>query len=201
MTISVDHRPVKRITADKRRAATGNHTAFSTRIHVGSGRHRVCAYAHNVGPGTGQRIGCFTVRPRWKIRNTAIAHLAAHYVGARYVSGGASPSGFDCSGFTSYVYRTAIRFHLAHSAQAQSNAAHRLSRSEVRKGDLVFFHSGSSVYHVAIYAGHGTIWAAATTRDGVLHQDIWRKRALPAHDAPALRRPPVVDEGPHFSNG
>ena len=174
VTISVDGRRVKTVRADRRRAANGHHTAFRTKVHVGGGRHRVCASAGNRGDGKDQKIGCFTVRPVWKIENKAISTLAAQYVGYRYVSGGSSPqTGFDCSGFTSYVYRTAARLNLAHSAETQSEDAHSLSSSAVHKGDLVFFHSGSHVYHVAIYAGHGTIWAAATTRDGVLHQRIW----------------------------
>jgi cell wall-associated NlpC family hydrolase len=71
--------------------------------------------------------------------------------GAPYVWSGASPAGFDCSGFTSYVYgRLGIR--LAHSSYAQWSAGPHVRRSDLRPGDLVFF---AGLGHVGIYIGGG----------------------------------------------
>ena len=87
-----------------------------------------------------------------------IVRIAKRYVGARYTEGGASPrTGFDCSGYTLYVYRQADVASLPHNAQSQRYVRymHRITRSQARPGDLVFYLSGSSAYHVAIYAGHG----------------------------------------------
>jgi cell wall-associated NlpC family hydrolase len=107
-----------------------------------------------------------------------ITRIAKKYVGARYTDGGASPrTGFDCSGYTLYAYRQADVASLPHNAQSQRYVRymHRITRSQARPGDLVFYLSGSSAYHVAIYAGHGWQYAAATPRDGVRYQAIWSR--------------------------
>lgn len=102
-----------------------------------------------------------------------IVAVAKRYVGARYVEGGASPRGFDCSGYTQYAYAQAHVASLPHNAEAQRRRARVISRAQARPGDLVFYLSGGSAYHVAIYAGNGRQYAAATPRDGVRYQPIW----------------------------
>ncbi|RZS87480.1 cell wall-associated NlpC family hydrolase [Motilibacter rhizosphaerae] len=75
--------------------------------------------------------------------------------GGRYRYGGTSPrSGFDCSGYVSYVYRQ-LGIALPHSSAAMRSRVQRISRSQVRPGDLVFVSRGGRVSHVAIYAGGG----------------------------------------------
>jgi cell wall-associated NlpC family hydrolase len=49
----------------------------------------------------------------------------------------------------------------------------RISAAHARPGDLVFYLSGGSAYHVAIYAGHGMQYAAATPHDGLRYQPVW----------------------------
>jgi cell wall-associated NlpC family hydrolase len=102
-----------------------------------------------------------------------IVYVAKQYVGNRYVEGGASPSGFDCSGYTMFVYEQAAVRRLTHNAEAQRQATRRLTRAHARPGDLVFYMSGGGAYHVAVYAGHGWQYAAATVRDGVRYQPVW----------------------------
>jgi cell wall-associated NlpC family hydrolase len=105
-----------------------------------------------------------------------IVSVAQRYVGrARYVEGGASPRGFDCSGYTAYAYAQAHVKTLPHNAEGQRRVKgmRRISRAAARPGDLVFYLSGGSAYHVAIYAGHGMQYAAATARDGVRYQAVW----------------------------
>src|SRR5579871_3686061 len=58
--------------------------------------------------------------------------------GAPYVWSGATPAGFDCSGFTSYVYGR-LGIHLAHSSYAQWSAGPHVRRNDLQPGDLVFF--------------------------------------------------------------
>lgn len=75
---------------------------------------------------------------------------------APYVFGGSSPSGFDCSGLTSYVYRQ-VGISLPHSSAAQANYGVAVSKANLKPGDLVFFrgYSGSGIVHVGIYIGNG----------------------------------------------
>jgi peptidoglycan DL-endopeptidase CwlO len=71
--------------------------------------------------------------------------------GAPYVYGGSTPTGFDCSGFTSYVYGK-LGVPLAHSSYDQWTSGPRVPRAELRPGDLVFF---AGLGHVGIYIGGG----------------------------------------------
>jgi cell wall-associated NlpC family hydrolase len=102
-----------------------------------------------------------------------IIDVAKRYVGYPYVEGGASPAGFDCSGYTMYVYDQARVKSLPHNAEEQLLATRRIGLSSARPGDLVFYMSGGTAYHVAIYAGHGWQYAAATPADGVRYQKVW----------------------------
>ena len=81
-----------------------------------------------------------------------IVGIAERYIGAPYVYGGSSPAGFDCSGFTSYVYAQ-VGKSIPRTATAQMQMATRVSTPQ--PGDLIFFGNGSSAYHVAIYVGNG----------------------------------------------
>lgn len=106
-----------------------------------------------------------------------IVTIAKRYVHhARYRDGGASPRrGFDCSGYTEYVYKKAHVAKLPHNADAQRRMhdMHRISKKHRKVGDLIFYMSGRHAYHVAIYAGHGEQYAATTRRGGIRHQHIW----------------------------
>jgi cell wall-associated NlpC family hydrolase len=104
-----------------------------------------------------------------------VVHVARRYVGGRYTYGGASPrTGFDCSGYTMFSYRYGRAASLPHNAEAQRHAAgmHRISRADARPGDLVFYMSGNSSYHVAIYAGRGYQYSATDPQQGVRYQPI-----------------------------
>jgi peptidoglycan DL-endopeptidase CwlO len=105
-------------------------------------------------------------------RGSTVIAIAMRYLGVPYVYGGSSPRGFDCSGFTQYVFAQ-VGVSLARSADAQYRTIPRIARSQAQPGDLVFYLSGGSAYHVAIYAGHGMQYAAATPRDGVRYQAVW----------------------------
>jgi cell wall-associated NlpC family hydrolase len=99
----------------------------------------------------------------------AIVDYALEYLGSRYVYGGASPSGFDCSGFTSYVFKNfGISLTRNASGQYRDNGVH-IEKSELDTGDLVFFSSnGSSVTHVGIYVGDQEFIHASTSSTGVV---------------------------------
>ncbi|MGH3342850.1 MAG: C40 family peptidase [Carbonactinosporaceae bacterium] len=99
--------------------------------------------------------------------------LAERLEGIPYVWGGETPAtGFDCSGFTQYVYGQ-LGEQIPRTSGEQYAAATPVSRSEARPGDLVFFHSVSGVYHVAIYAGGGEIWQSPNPGESVELVEIW----------------------------
>ena len=79
------------------------------------------------------------------------ASIALGYLGVPYVYGGASPSGFDCSGLVMYVYAQ-LGISLPHYTVAQWNATVPISSSQMQPGDLVFF---DGLGHVGIYIGNG----------------------------------------------
>jgi len=90
-------------------------------------------------------------------------NVAAAQVGVPYKWGGTSPrTGFDCSGLTMYSY-SRIGKHLPRTALQQYRATIRIRRGVLRPGDLVFFRSGGTVYHVGIYAGNWYIYEAPHT--------------------------------------
>ena len=95
-----------------------------------------------------------------------IADYALQFLGYRYVYGGSSPSGFDCSGFTSYVYKQ-FGYKLNRSASDQLDNGVAVSRSELQPGDLVIFKKGSSS-HVGLYIGNNQFIHASTSKVGVI---------------------------------
>lgn len=104
------------------------------------------------------------VKPVSNTGNQLIS-FGAKYQGVPYVWGGTTPSGFDCSGFTSYVYKHVTGKTIPRTSAAQYSGAKKISKSQLKKGDLVFFSaSGGRVTHVAMYAGNGKLLHAAGTK-------------------------------------
>jgi cell wall-associated NlpC family hydrolase len=91
------------------------------------------------------------------------AAIAARYLGVPYRWGGATPSGFDCSGLVAYVYAQ-IGISLPHYSEAQFHIGAPVSRDALQPGDLVFFNGAS---HVGIYIGGGQFIHAPHTGDVV----------------------------------
>lgn len=102
--------------------------------------------------------------------------VAAKYEGVPYRWGGTTPRGFDCSGYTQFVYDK-LGVEIPRTSQTQYNAARKVGK-RVRAGDLVFFfRTGTrTVYHVAIYAGDNRIWHAPKPGQKVRLAKIWTTR-------------------------
>ena len=107
--------------------------------------------------------------------SSAISETALQHLGTRYVWGGSSAGGFDCSGFTMYVYKQ-FGYSLPHTAtgQWQSGIGTKVSSiSELQPGDLVFFNdpsrnAGKACSHAGIYIGNGQHIHASSAKNGVV---------------------------------
>jgi cell wall-associated NlpC family hydrolase len=95
--------------------------------------------------------------------HSSVVSIAERYLGVPYRWGGASPSGFDCSGLVMYVYGQ-VGVSLPHSSYAQYGMGSPVSRSDLQPGDLVFF---DGLGHVGIYVGGNSFIHAPHTGDVV----------------------------------
>ncbi len=96
-------------------------------------------------------------------RYGGVVGVAMQFLGVPYVWGGASPSGFDCSGFSMYVY-AAMGVSLPHHAASQYNMGTAVSKEQLQAGDLVFF---NGLGHMGIYIGGGQFIHAPHSGDVV----------------------------------
>ncbi|MCI9286695.1 MAG: SH3 domain-containing protein [Clostridia bacterium] len=98
------------------------------------------------------------------------ANYVKQFVGCKYVYGGSTPKGFDCSGLTMYVYKK-YGINLSHSATAQSKVGTKVERANLQPGDLVFFRNyrtNKGIGHVGIYIGNNKFVHASTEKTGVI---------------------------------
>ena len=96
-----------------------------------------------------------TPTPSGSVNGAAIVAEAYKYIGTPYVWGGKDPSGFDCSGFTRYVYLQVTGRDIGGWTVPQESAGTKISVSQAKAGDLLFWGSPGGTYHVAIALGGG----------------------------------------------
>lgn len=113
------------------------------------------AAASNSNKGSGSNSTAGSSSGTTSATGQAVLNYAYKFIGTPYVWGGTTPSGFDCSGFTSYVFRH-FGVNLPRTSRAQAGAGVKVSYSNLQAGDLVFFGSGS-ISHVGIYIGGGNM--------------------------------------------
>lgn len=102
-----------------------------------------------------------------------ILSKAQSYLGSPYVYGGASPSGFDCSGFVYYVYGT-FGISVGRTPAAQASAGTQVDKASLQVGDIVLFAGtgGSGITHAGIYAGNGQFIHSPNSRSTVSYSDL-----------------------------
>ena len=144
VTVVADPKPVTK--AATRRAAAASRSAA-----------RVAAAVPSDGASIPQSVA-----------GNAVLEIAARYVGVPYRSGGRTPEGFDCSGFTSYVFAQ-VGISLAASSSGQRSAGTIVSRADALPGDLIW-----SPGHVAIYAGGNTEIDAPRPGKSIQFRSIWQ---------------------------
>jgi len=105
---------------------------------------------------------------------TKAVTVAASKKGSPYQYGAAGPRRFDCSGLVQYSYKRAGKL-VPRTTKQQASATRRISASQARPGDLVFFHTSGRAYHVGIYAGRGYVWHSPKKGDHVRKARIWTK--------------------------
>lgn len=110
----------------------------------------------------------FTVGAGSAFADSKMDKVIDDVLGTKYRTGGTTTNGFDCSGFTMYVFKH-LGINLPHQSGSQFTMGTSVSRSDLRAGDLVFFNtSGSGVSHVGIYVGDGKFAHASTSRGVVV---------------------------------
>jgi len=99
-----------------------------------------------------------------------VEQMAKKYIGGRYVWGGDTPKGFDCSGYTQYIYKK-VGINLPRTALEQSKVGVRVGLDKIKRGDLLFFLTDKSrkipITHVGIYLGNGKFIHASGKKYGV----------------------------------
>ena len=115
----------------------------------------------------------------------ALVDYARKQVGVKYKYGGTSPNGFDCSGFTQFVFKI-HNIDLPHNSGAQSQVGEKVKSENIQPGDLVFFKKGRKVNHVGLVTKieNGNVYMIhSSSSRGIIEESItsstyWKPKLL-----------------------
>lgn len=126
-----------------------------------------------VAPSAAVLNGTSVTEAKPSATGAQVVVTAQKYLGCPYVYSGATPAGFDCSGFTYYVLKT-LGFAPARTPADQYNMGAPVSKAQLQPGDLVFFAgtAASGISHVGIYAGNGQFIHAPNSSSVVSYSDL-----------------------------
>lgn len=172
----------KKAEADKRLAALGRKGSGATRQDIAAAREAAVEAAS--GSSAPTRGSAARELARLEIAagsdsglppapgGSSAVDAALNQLGKPYIWGASGPGGFDCSGLMLSAWRAAGR-SLPHSSRAQYAATTRVSVSQIRAGDLVFY--GSPIHHVGMYIGNGEMVEASRRGTPVRTRSIFRR--------------------------
>lgn len=110
--------------------------------------------------------------PVEEVTNTRMFEFIDDWYGTKYRLGGTTKKGIDCSAFSQYLFATVYCISLPRTAREQYKMTNRISRTELKEGDLIFFNTRGGVSHVGVYLQNNKFVHAAGS-GGVMISDIF----------------------------
>ncbi len=102
---------------------------------------------------------------------SSLEQIAFDQVGVHYKYGGTTTKGFDCSGFTMFVFKQ-LGINIPHASKSQAKLGKAVTKDNLRPGDLLFFNTnGKNISHVGIYLGDGE-FIHASSKNGVIKNNL-----------------------------
>lgn len=150
-----------------------------------SAANLVATASHNSGNYNASSRALVKSNATFRTTSAKVRNAASRYLGIRYVFGGNSYRGIDCSAFTMRVFRQ-LGIRLPRTSREQWRRGFAVSRRNLREGDLVFFNTtGRGVSHVGIYLGRGLManansYRGRTVIEPVFSNPYWARRYMGA---------------------
>ena len=115
-----------------------------------------------------------------QIRNVSLYNAVDEWMGTRYRLGGTTKDGIDCSAFVQILYVSQFGIDLPRTAREQYDATQRISRTDLKEGDLVFFNTQGGVSHVGIYLQNNKFVHASSGGVSIsdLFEPYWERRFI-----------------------
>jgi lipoprotein Spr len=117
--------------------------------------------------------------PAEEVKNTKMFEFIDDWYGTPYRLGGTTKKGVDCSAFSQFLFASVYGFSIPRTAREQYNLTNRISRTELKEGDLIFFNTRGAISHVGVYLQNNK-FVHASTSGGVMISDIfdeyWAKK-------------------------
>jgi cell wall-associated NlpC family hydrolase len=110
--------------------------------------------------------------PAEEVRNTKMFEFIDDWYGAPYRLGGTTKKGIDCSAFTQFLFSGVYGVNIPRTAREQYGLTSRISRTELKEGDLIFFNTRGGISHVGVYLQNNK-FVHASTSGGVMISDIF----------------------------
>lgn len=110
--------------------------------------------------------------PAEEVKNTRMFEFIDDWYGTPYRLGGTTKKGVDCSAFSQFLFASVYGLGIPRTAREQYNLTNRISRTELKEGDLIFFNTHGGISHVGVYLQNNKFVHAATS-GGVMISDIF----------------------------